>query len=191
MNQIAKKPVARTYKLLIAGTALALGLTLAPSSASAGETRVEVTKRYEYSSNRSRRPQYRSQRHYDRRGYDRRGYDRRGYDRRYPSSRRYDHRSHRSYRDRDDYYRPRYRSSYRFSIPHRLIENQLHALSHFFLGSFYYPEHHHYHRVYDFPVYVGGRVTYRTYAYCQGELYDQPYDDSEYDYDYDSGYDYD
>ncbi len=171
MKLTAKETISRTYKLLIASGALALGLTLVPTSASADAARVEVSKHYEYTSHRSHRSPYRGQRHYDHRRYDRRHY----------RSPRYDHRSHNSYRYRNDHYRPRYRSSHHFSIPRQLLRHQLHSLSHFFLGSYYYPAHHHRHMVYDFPVYSSSRVTYRTYAYCQGELYDQPYDDDDYD----------
>lgn len=35
----------------------------------------------------------------------------------------------------------------------------------------YYAPHHHYHNVYDFPVYHQRRTVSRPYAYCNGNLY--------------------
>jgi len=128
MKLTARKNIARTYKLLAASGALALGLTLIPTAATA-ETRTakaqfEVVKTYEtvgYKSHRSRR-------HANNRRYDNRRHQSRRYDNRRHQSRHYDNRSHNSYRYRNDHHRPRYRSSPHFSIPRRLIRHQLRSL---------------------------------------------------------------
>ena len=40
-----------------------------------------------------------------------------------------------------------------------------------YVGRAYYRPHHHYHRIYNFPVVVGGVVSYRPYDYCDDRLF--------------------
>jgi hypothetical protein len=41
----------------------------------------------------------------------------------------------------------------------------------YYYGRAYYGPHHHYHVVYRYPVWVGGRTVYRPYAYCGDRLF--------------------
>jgi hypothetical protein len=54
--------------------------------------------------------------------------------------------------------------------PHRLYRRDYRAYDRYFHGAFYYAPHRHHHRVYHFPVIVGGYTEYRPYAYC-GDAY--------------------
>jgi hypothetical protein len=41
----------------------------------------------------------------------------------------------------------------------------------FYAGRAFYRPHHHYHTTYNLPVVMNGRVVYRPYNYCRGQLY--------------------
>jgi hypothetical protein len=185
MKQTLSQSAPRTSKLLIAACAMALGFALFPAGATA-----EPAPDHD----RGQQVERKHRDHRDGRRYDRRDRDhrsrakhRREAPRRYDSRYRAPRHDRRVYRDRaprydrQHYYRPAPRH---FSIPHRLLRSHLRALHEFFFGRIFYRAHNHFHMVYDFPVYYDHRVTYERRAYCQGDLYDQPYRDSEYDYDY-------
>jgi hypothetical protein len=128
---------------------------------------------------------------------DDRGRDRRGYDHRYGGDHggyRHDHKhDHKHYgkhdRYRGDGYRDRYhydRNYYRgypdhgyghrrFVAPRHLYYRDYPAYDRYYRGPVYYAPHRHQHRVYLFPVIVGGYTEYRPYAYCGDAWYPDHY----------------
>jgi hypothetical protein len=148
----------------------------------------------------------------DDRGYrsDRGGYSRsdrgRGYYHRDPGYRSGDHyRSGDRYRYRDDYrgrsyhrddrsygygrsygggYYDRRYDGHRFSVPRYIYRRSYRDYDRYFRGSVFYAPHHHHHRVYLFPVIIGGYTEYQPYAYCDDAFYPD-----QYGYGYDGYYD--
>ncbi|MFQ5718496.1 MAG: hypothetical protein ACE5IK_03015 [Acidobacteriota bacterium] len=78
------------------------------------------------------------------------------------------HHGHRSYRSGRAVYGG-------FAVPHRIHGPAYRTYRPYYTGSVYHGAHHHRHRIYRFPVYspYSGPV-YRTYAYCDGNLYGGP-----------------
>lgn len=97
----------------------------------------------------------------DRRGYDDRDYygDHYYYNRGY----RYDGYGDRRWDDR------------RLVAPRHLYYRDYPAYDRYYRGSVYYAPHRHSHRIYLFPVIVGGYVEYRPYSYCGDAYFDSAY----------------
>ena len=57
------------------------------------------------------------------------------------------------------------------AVPRRIHGDHWGEINHQYAGRAYYRPHHHYHRIYRFPVVVGGVVTYRPYYYCDDQLF--------------------
>jgi hypothetical protein len=127
-------------------------------------------------------------------GYDRRDDDRYDqHDKKRGKHDRYDR--HRESYDGDRYYydRPAYRSGgyygyydrgyYRvapvvpapFVVPRHLYHRDYGAYDPYYRGTVWYAPHHHPHRLYYFPVIVGGYTEYRPFAYCGGAFFPEQY----------------
>ena len=79
----------------------------------------------------------------------------------------------RGYRDGGYYDRGYHDRGYgygRFVAPHYLYRRDYPAYDRYYRGATYYGPHRHSHRIYLFPVIVGGYTEYRPYAYC-GDAY--------------------
>ena len=58
-----------------------------------------------------------------------------------------------------------------FDLPRQIHEAHRAAFGALFGGRMFYGPHHHYHAIYRFPVFVGGRVITRPYTYCNDSLF--------------------
>src|SRR5215471_8110600 len=57
------------------------------------------------------------------------------------------------------------------TVPH-WIPPESRAFYHpYYAGHVYYGPHHHYHSVYQFPVYANGAVVYQPYNYCGNHIF--------------------
>lgn len=56
-------------------------------------------------------------------------------------------------------------------LPRAIHHAHVDAFRSFYRGRVYFPAHHHYHAVYNYPVYYGRRVFYRPYYYCNDSLF--------------------
>ena len=57
------------------------------------------------------------------------------------------------------------------AIPRRIHGEHWREIRHTYVGRVYDRPHHHDHRIYSFPVVVGGVVAYRPYDYCDDRLF--------------------
>ncbi len=65
-----------------------------------------------------------------------------------------------------------YARSGHFTVPRRIVVRaEINRYRPYYSRRVYYAPHHHYHRVYDFPVFYQGRRVARPYAYCNGNLH--------------------
>ena len=164
-----KQPVRFRQRPLIAVTTLASVLSLGGAIAARaddhddrghdGRSRYYSDHRYDdYGDRGHHYGHYKRDKHYDkhRRDY---GHDRYYYDRGYRNGGYYD----RGYHDRGYGYG-------RFVAPHYLYRHDYPAYDRYYRGSVYFGPHRHSHRIYLFPVIVGGYTEYRPYAYC-GDAY--------------------
>lgn len=58
-----------------------------------------------------------------------------------------------------------------YVVPQVLTPVYVSAFQPYYTGRVYYAPHHHYHAAYSLPVYYGGAVAYRPYAYCGDHLF--------------------
>jgi len=58
-----------------------------------------------------------------------------------------------------------------YVVPQVLTPVYSSAFRPYYTGRVYYAPHHHYHAAYNLPVYYGGAVAYRPYAYCGDHLF--------------------
>lgn len=58
-------------------------------------------------------------------------------------------------------------------LPRRIHARHVSEFRNFYSGRSYYGPHRHFHKVYRYPVYVGHRVVYRPYSYCNDDLFVQ------------------
>ena len=56
-------------------------------------------------------------------------------------------------------------------VPHRISARHRQQHGHYYSGRSYDRRHRHHHSVYRFPVFIGGRLAYRSYSYCGDSLY--------------------
>lgn len=181
--RMAKSFTALPVAFLFVSTAF-----LSAGSAFAEDSNRSISKRHERRDHDryDRRGQYDERRRYD--DHDR--YDSR---RRHNGHDRYDRHDQYNRNDRRDQYdrnRDRRRYEYnrharpgyyptdrydshrrRFKIPKVIIHNHRHQYKDYYNSRVYYRDHRHHHDIYRFPVYVEGRLTYRPYAYCEGNYF--------------------
>jgi hypothetical protein len=164
-----KQPVTFRRRPLIALATLASVLSLGGAIAARADDDDDRGHdgRNRYYSNHRYRDDYRD-------GYHDRGWDRGHHYGHYKRDKHYD-KHRRDYRHDRYYYDGGYRhGGYydrgygpgRFVAPHYLYRRDYPAYDHYFRGSAYYAPHRHSHRIYLFPVIVGGYTQYRPYAYC-------------------------
>jgi hypothetical protein len=59
----------------------------------------------------------------------------------------------------------------RFIVPRHIVRTRVAYYDPWYAGRVWVPAHRHHHRVYDFPVYMSGVMSYRPHAYCGDELF--------------------
>jgi hypothetical protein len=62
-------------------------------------------------------------------------------------------------------------ASHHYTVPQVLTPTYRGAFKPYYKGRVYYAPHNHYHASYRLPVYYGGAVAYRPYAYCEDHLF--------------------